>query len=186
MGSAPFNQGHADSNGVDSSGGSDSDSDDSDYDDDSSQKSLQSTSMGSRANASVMKFGPWGPPVDTYANVSEQRHYHCHFVDVNGTQRCTSKFVRPEHLRRHLKTVHGSEHPYVCKVPVCKKAFSRGDNLREHYWTHLSRGGRAGKNEKMDFLELKAILGPKERKLARRLKMKLNNKQKEKQMKTRL
>jgi hypothetical protein len=172
--SAPFNQGHTNSNGIDSSAGSDSDSDDSDYDDDSSQKSSHSTSKGSRANASVMKLGPWAPPMDTFANTSEQRHYHCHLVDLRGTHRCPKKFVRPEHLRRHIKTVHGSDHPYVCKVPKCDKAFSRGDNLRDHYWTHLSRGSRAGKNEKMDFLELKVILGPKEKKLARRLKMKLN------------
>ncbi|KAI0604604.1 hypothetical protein TUN205_11149 [Pyrenophora tritici-repentis] len=52
--------------------------------------------------------------------------------------------------------------------------FSRGDNLREHYWTHVERGGRGGKNRKMGFPELKAILGPKEKQLAKRLKRKLD------------
>jgi hypothetical protein len=123
--------------------------------------------------------------MDPFASTPEQRHYHCGLIDVNGRHPCTKKFVRPEHLRRHVRTVHGREQPYTCQVPDCDKAFSRGDNLREHYWTHLSRGGRTGKNKKMDFLELKAILGPKQRKLARRLRMKLN-KQKEKQMKSKI
>jgi hypothetical protein len=52
------------------------------------------------------------------------------------------------------------------------KRFSRGDNLRDHYWTHLSRGGRAGVNKKMTLEELKVILGPKEKKLIRRLREK--------------
>jgi hypothetical protein len=100
-------------------------------------------------------------------------------------QPCSQRFVRPEHLRRHVKTVHGNERLYICKVPDCLRPFSRGDNLREHYWTHLKRGGRAGKNRKMDFPELKAILGSKERKLAKRLREKLS-KQRGKQMKSKL
>jgi hypothetical protein len=185
MDSAPFAQENANNTVAHSSGGSDSESDDSDYDDDSSQKSSRSTSKGSHANASVLKLGPWMTPDHSYANTPEQRHYHCPMIEVSGIHPCNKKFVRPEHLRRHVKTVHGSLQPYRCKVPDCDRAFSRGDNLRDHYWTHLSRGGRAGKNRKMEFLELKAILGPKERKLARRLKTRLN-KQREKQMKSKL
>jgi hypothetical protein len=85
--------------------------------------------------------------------------------------------MRPEHLRRHIKTVHGEARDYICKLPQCRKAFSRGDNLREHYWTHIERGGRAGKNDKMTFAELKLVLGPKEKKLLRRLKLKLSDHQ---------
>jgi hypothetical protein len=179
--SASSNHGHTNSK---SSGGSDSDSNNSDYDDDCSQKSSHSTSKGSRANANIMKLGRWPPPMDTCANSPEQRHYYCHLVDPNSTHRYPKKFLLPEHLRRHIKTVHGSDCPYVCKVPKCHRPFSRGDNLRAHYWTHLCRGGRAGKNEKMDLLKLKAILGPEEKKLVRRLEMKLN-KQRKKQMKAR-
>jgi hypothetical protein len=175
--SAPFPQEEANN-----SDGSESDSDDSDCDNDSSQKSSQSTFKGSRANASVLKLGP---SMDPFSSTLEQRHYHCGLIDANGRHPCIKKFSRPEHLRRHVKTVHGREQPYACKVPDCDKAFSRGDNLRDHYWTHLSRGCRAGKNRKMDFLELKAILGPKQRRLARRLRMKLN-KQREKQMKSKI
>jgi hypothetical protein len=60
---------------------------------------------------------------------------------------------------------------------VCPRLFSRGDNLRDHYWTHVNRGGRAGKNIKMSLTELKTILGPKEKLLVKRLKMKLHNNQ---------
>jgi hypothetical protein len=63
--------------------------------------------------------------------------------------------------------------PWKCKVPGCIRPFSRGDNLRDHYFTHIERGGRVGKNRKMEFHELKALLGPKERKLSRKLKLKL-------------
>ena len=44
--------------------------------------------------------------------------------------------------------------------------------MRDHYWTHLDRGGRQGKNRKFAFAELKKLLGPKEKKLIRRLRQK--------------
>ena len=44
--------------------------------------------------------------------------------------------------------------------------------MRDHYWTHLDRGGRKGKNTKYSFVELKELLGPKEKKLIRRLRQK--------------
>ncbi|KAF1348335.1 hypothetical protein EJ07DRAFT_23707, partial [Lizonia empirigonia] len=50
---------------------------------------------------------------------------------------CGTSFVRPEHLRRHLRSKHSSGNkPFPCKVPACGTHFSRGDNLRDHYWTH--------------------------------------------------
>jgi hypothetical protein len=67
--------------------------------------------------------------------------------------------------------VHGDERPHTCKV--CFRAFSRGDNLREHYWTHVAREGKAGQNTRMAISQLKTILGPEERRLVRRLRMKL-------------
>jgi hypothetical protein len=44
--------------------------------------------------------------------------------------------------------------------------------LRDHYWIHLDRSGRKGKNRKFTFAELKELLGPKEKKLIRRLRQK--------------
>lgn len=84
---------------------------------------------------------------------------------------CSKKFERLEHLRRHVRTVHGDERPHTCKV--CFKAFSRGDNLREHYWTHVAREGKVGHNKRMAISQLKTILGPEERRLVRRLRNKL-------------
>lgn len=96
----------------------------------------------------------------------ERRGYLC---KVPG---CDSSFLRPEHLRRYVKSKHCETRPYTCKISGCSTPFSRGDNLRDHYWTHLDRGGRKGKNRKFAFAELKELLGPKEKKLIRRLRQK--------------
>ncbi|KAH9869890.1 hypothetical protein J1614_006811 [Plenodomus biglobosus] len=93
-------------------------------------------------------------------------------LDTRG-KLCTANFARPEHCRRHVKTVHGAAREYHCKVPRCERAFSRGDNLRDHYWTHLQRGGRVGKNDKMTLEELREVLGRGERRLVRRLRVKM-------------
>ncbi|CAO2652374.1 Nn.00g006570.m01.CDS01 [Neocucurbitaria sp. VM-36] len=190
--SAPFNLAHATSaqeinarevNAQEnSSDESDSGSGDSEYEGmdcsyDHATSSRSTSSYKHKSNrvvSPVLKLGKWTMDVDTYTQ-PEQRHYICHFSrkpDPVG-RICHQRFVRPEHLRRHIKTVHGNERGYPCKVPQCNRAFSRGDNLRDHYWTHLSRGGRAGRNDKMSLEELKAILGSKEKKLVRRLKQKL-------------
>ncbi|KAF2124764.1 hypothetical protein P153DRAFT_370678 [Dothidotthia symphoricarpi CBS 119687] len=159
---------------------SDSESDVSEYEDGAAidgrrKDSASSKQRSSRPRSPLVKVVKWDVHVDTY-NQPEVRHYICPFskdADING-RKCEQKFVRPEHLRRHVKTVHGNQKDYFCKVPNCTRAFSRGDNLRDHYWTHLARGGRAGKNDKMTLPELKAILGPKEKKLIRRLKHRLH------------
>jgi hypothetical protein len=160
---------------------SDSDSDESECEDDASS---YSQSSGSRSNSGphhtksnatpVLKLGRWGATTDPF-NRPTARNYVCTRVDQVGAheRQCERGFQRPEHLRRHLRTVHGDFRPYVCKVPRCERAFSRGDNLRDHYWTHLQRGGRAGKNDKMSLTELKAILGKGEKRLVRRLKQRL-------------
>jgi hypothetical protein len=94
---------------------------------------------------------------------------------------CGRSFGRPEHRRRHFRTVHEGERDYYCKVPDCRKAFTRGDNLRDHYWTHVNRGGRKGKNTKFSLNELKEILvGPRDRKVLGKMKEKLRNHMREK------
>mgnify|MGYP003624103252 CR=1 FL=1 len=187
----PPNSAPARSDAAESCSGSESDSDDSDYDDDDSSYSQSRAKSASKTKdplfASMLKLGRWSVG-DPFAQALEERRYHCHLIDEKHPERrpCNKRFQRPEHLRRHLKTVHGHQQPYQCKVPLCNRPFSRGDNLRDHYWTHLARGGRAGKNEKMTFLELKAILGPKERKLAKKLKQKLIKVERSKQIKSKL
>lgn len=153
---------------VDDSDENASDTSGSEYQEDDPTPTRQSM-RGCRNASSVLKLGKW---MDASFN-PEARHYACPFSngrpDPSGRV-CSQRFVRPEHLRRHIKTVHGSDKNFVCKVAKCRRAFSRGDNLRDHYWTHISRGGRSGRNEKMTFNQLKDILGPKERKLVKRLR----------------
>ncbi|KAL5115676.1 hypothetical protein ACEQ8H_006388 [Pleosporales sp. CAS-2024a] len=129
--------------------------------------------------ARILKLGRWSTTNEPFSRLP-QRQYLCGQIEhVENTERlCEKTFQRPEHLRRHIRTVHGKKRNYVCKVPSCGRAFSRGDNLRGHYWTHLEHGGRAGKNEKLTLDELKAILGSKEKDLLRRLKLKFYDVQK--------
>ncbi|KAK6464138.1 hypothetical protein DFJ63DRAFT_333731 [Scheffersomyces coipomensis] len=44
---------------------------------------------------------------------------------------CDSRFQRPEHVKRHLKS-HSSEKPFECDEPECGKRFNRKDNLKAH------------------------------------------------------
>ncbi|KAI5949235.1 CAS5 [Candida theae] len=44
---------------------------------------------------------------------------------------CNSRFQRPEHVKRHLKS-HSSEKPFQCEEPNCGKCFNRKDNLKAH------------------------------------------------------
>lgn len=100
---------------------------------------------------------------------------------------CGAAFVRPEHLRRHVKSKHIKVREYVCPIPGCGTMFSRSDNLQDHYWTHLHRGGRAGKNKKYTMSQLKEIFGSKEKKTIKKLRQKLNTHlEKEKQKKQRV
>jgi hypothetical protein len=151
---------------------SDSELEESESDDEtSSHKSSFPMARRSGANANVMKLGKWG--ITTVINTaSDNRPYHCPLqAKEHSDSPCTSRFQRPEHLRRHVRTVHTDERCHFCKV--CPRTFSRGDNLHDHYWTHVERGGRAGSNRKMGIPELKTILGPKGRPIIKRLRLKL-------------
>ncbi|KAF2026206.1 hypothetical protein EK21DRAFT_115995 [Setomelanomma holmii] len=178
-----------DDSGSSSSSSSGSDSDDADYEDEDPDYIKARSNAGSKskdaASASMFKLGKWSMGIDPLTHALDERRYHCSFVSEDGVP-CDSRFQRPEHLRRHSRTVHGTLQEYVCKVPGCHRPFSRGDNLREHYWTHLERGGRAGKNSKWSFPELKAILGKGERRLAKKLKQKLMKQQKRGLIKSKL
>ncbi|RAR15496.1 MSN2-like protein [Stemphylium lycopersici] len=170
---APEDSGSDDDDSSQQSAPEDSESDD----DDSSQQSFHSTSRGYRANSRVMKLGKWSTMPCSFPSASEPRPYVCHLEDKDHPGNpCPKRFVRPEHLRRHVRTVHSAVRDHGCKV--CPRHFSRGDNLRDHYWTHLQRGGRKGKNDKMSLPELKAFLGPKEKLLVNHLQRKLHNTQK--------
>lgn len=44
---------------------------------------------------------------------------------------CSARFLRPEHVKRHMKC-HSLEKPYKCHVENCSKKFNRKDNLKTH------------------------------------------------------
>ncbi|OWY49413.1 MSN2-like protein [Alternaria alternata] len=125
------------------------------------------------ANSGAMELGKWGHITYPFYEVVHPRQYWCPLMNKRNPQSpCAKSFQRPEHLRRHVVTVHGGDKRHPCKV--CPKLFSRRDNLREHYWTHVNRGERAGRNVRMSISELTGILGPKEKRLLKRLKRKMD------------
>lgn len=66
-------------------------------------------------------------------------------IEVSGIP-CGRKFLRQEHLHRHMKT-HSGRKDFVCQL--CHTQFNRNDNCWEHYWTHVHRPGKKnGRNKK--------------------------------------
>ena len=63
-----------------------------------------------------------GRRVPTHDN---QRVFKC--PDI----RCQKVFVRNEHLKRHIKSLHRDEKPYECLDQSCNKRFTRLDNVSE-------------------------------------------------------
>ncbi|KAF9404388.1 hypothetical protein BGZ94_004213 [Podila epigama] len=49
---------------------------------------------------------------------------------------CGKLFKRSEHLKRHVRSLHTQERPYICPAPDCPKRFSRSDNLNQHLRVH--------------------------------------------------
>ncbi|KAG0286232.1 zf-C2H2 Zinc finger, C2H2 type [Linnemannia gamsii] len=47
---------------------------------------------------------------------------------------CGKLFKRSEHLKRHVRSVHSLEKPFICAY--CPKCFSRSDNLNQHIRVH--------------------------------------------------
>ncbi|KAF5385802.1 hypothetical protein D9615_002191 [Tricholomella constricta] len=48
---------------------------------------------------------------------------------VEGCGKC---FIRGEHLKRHVRSIHTNDKPHPCPYPGCGKSFSRRDNLGQH------------------------------------------------------
>ncbi|KAJ7113936.1 hypothetical protein C8R44DRAFT_710361 [Mycena epipterygia] len=72
-------------------------------------------------------------PADTPSRTgNETRAYVC---EVEGCGKC---FVRGEHLKRHVRSIHTYEKPHECPYEGCGKSFSRRDNLAQHSRVHLT------------------------------------------------
>ncbi|PFH46206.1 hypothetical protein AMATHDRAFT_132726, partial [Amanita thiersii Skay4041] len=61
----------------------------------------------------------------------EERTFVC---VVPGCGKC---FIRGEHLKRHIRSIHTDDKPHVCPFKRCGKTFSRKDNLGQHVRIHL-------------------------------------------------
>ncbi|KIL62641.1 hypothetical protein M378DRAFT_80917 [Amanita muscaria Koide BX008] len=62
----------------------------------------------------------------------EDRSFVC---VVPGCGKC---FVRAEHLKRHVRSIHTEDKPFLCPYKGCGKSFSRRDNLGQHVRIHLN------------------------------------------------
>ncbi|KAF9235808.1 hypothetical protein BU15DRAFT_23806, partial [Melanogaster broomeanus] len=58
------------------------------------------------------------------------RTYTCH---AEGCHKC---FVRGEHLKRHIRSIHTEDKPWKCTYSNCSREFSRRDNLNQHLRIH--------------------------------------------------
>ncbi|KAL7055561.1 hypothetical protein AAHC03_023061 [Spirometra sp. Aus1] len=63
-----------------------------------------------------------------------QKHKVAHADAKHICPTCGRAFVREDKLRRHIRSIHSDERPFVCEV--CSKAFARKDKLQEHARHH--------------------------------------------------
>lgn len=164
------------SNEDDSEGQTDWDSDDSDSDDGPPSDNWTNTATNSGRSKHFFKVQGWPRSTCNAPTRSETGKFECqHLVGPQHTP-CRKRFGRPEHLSRHIRSVHriGLKKLDVCRVPNCQRPFTRSDNLRQHYFIHLKVPKRKSNNPKLTWPEMKEILNTKkDRSLRRWLKAKL-------------
>ena len=79
---------------------------------------------------------------------SKDKRFKCTY------NKCPGAFRRQEHLRRHEK-IHTGEKPYMCDVTVCRRRFSRSDNLKEHLRRHKKGPNSGARNVQVPGLIIK-------------------------------
>ncbi|RKP11000.1 hypothetical protein THASP1DRAFT_21387 [Thamnocephalis sphaerospora] len=72
-------------------------------------------------------------------NDDKKREWVCH--------ECRRAFMRSEHLKRHVASVHTNVKPFTCPAAGCGKMFARSDNLQQHQRTHVRKAARPGKKQ---------------------------------------
>ncbi|KAK5166674.1 uncharacterized protein LTR77_008218 [Saxophila tyrrhenica] len=98
----------------------------------------------------IVQYEGSGFKIDEHGSVTvdvamSKKPHHCQHVDSDG-KRCTGKFERSEHLKRHMGK-HSDERKYPCPLPRCHKAIQRPDNATDHFKTHLRPKGKGKRNE---------------------------------------
>ncbi|KAF8185956.1 hypothetical protein BJ912DRAFT_852554 [Pholiota molesta] len=91
---------------------------------DDSEGGMVRSSTRSRRKSSRM-------PTPVTDELAGSRSYVC---VVPGCGKC---FVRGEHLKRHVRSIHTHDKPHPCPFEGCDKSFSRRDNLGQHVRIHL-------------------------------------------------
>jgi hypothetical protein len=115
-----------------------------------------------RSTTTTYSTHPNANLVITVQKVKSSKKFTCGFRLPTGSF-CTRPFDRSEHLKRHRET-HEGQRRFRCPVPPemkCGKLFGRRDNWSAHLRTHLSEAD-AGRNERMRFGEMFAVLREKE------------------------
>ncbi|THU95016.1 hypothetical protein K435DRAFT_141799 [Dendrothele bispora CBS 962.96] len=83
-------------------------------------------------SGAVMSYGAGAKVVSGgVKKASGERRYVC---TAEGCGKC---FVRGEHLKRHVRSLHTWDKPHKCPHPGCEKSFSRRDNLGQHVRVHM-------------------------------------------------
>ncbi|KAF8864011.1 hypothetical protein BDZ45DRAFT_582914, partial [Acephala macrosclerotiorum] len=64
------------------------------------------------------------------------RNHACHFMGCNKA--APNGFARKDHLRQHLKQVHGGQHtrPHRCTYRGCTRSYARKFELYRHQRRH--------------------------------------------------
>ncbi|KXN68600.1 hypothetical protein CONCODRAFT_79694 [Conidiobolus coronatus NRRL 28638] len=113
----------------------------------SSDSSLPATSANTNNNtASNLETIPETPEIKPVPRPRAKTRRTSHSSEVEHKdsicpfEGCGRPFKRPEHLKRHIMSIHHKEKPHQCPFPGCGKCFSRNDNLTQHIKSHSKQG----------------------------------------------
>ncbi|KAH7923960.1 hypothetical protein BV22DRAFT_1091793, partial [Leucogyrophana mollusca] len=74
-----------------------------------------------------------GAPIFARSRDKTKKGIRTYTCEVDGCGKC---FVRGEHLKRHIRSIHTDEKPWCCDIEGCDRSFSRRDNLNQHLRIH--------------------------------------------------